>query len=88
MSAERRLLMRDRFDLPDSGAMDDGIANGTFEPAPGEPQPLALFTAPRVDYSLHRLRHYTGTRPNLSRISCCSPTTSSTSTSSCASGTK
>ena len=25
--------------------------------------PLALFTAPRVDYSLHRLRHYTGTAP-------------------------
>jgi len=24
---------------------------------------LALFTAPRVDYSLHRLRHYTGTPP-------------------------
>ncbi len=63
MSAERRLLMRDLFDLPDLGLMDDGIANGTFEPAPGEPRPLALFTAPRVDYSLHRLRHYTGTVP-------------------------
>ena len=60
MSAERRLLMRDMFDLPDLGAMDDGIANGTFEPGPGEPYPLALFTATRVDYSLHRLRHYTG----------------------------
>jgi AMP nucleosidase len=31
--------------------------------APGEPLPLALFTAPRVDYSLQRLRHYTGTSP-------------------------
>ncbi|MFP5407438.1 MAG: AMP nucleosidase, partial [Gammaproteobacteria bacterium] len=29
----------------------------------GEARPLALFTAPRVDYSLHRLRHYTGTDP-------------------------
>jgi AMP nucleosidase len=63
LSVERRLLMRDVFDLPDLGAMDDGIANGTYEPAPGEPQPLALFTGPRVDYSLHRLRHYTGTAP-------------------------
>ena len=63
LSAERRLLLRDRFDLPDLNAMDDGIANGTFEPAPGEARPLALFTAPRVDYSLHRLRHYTGTAP-------------------------
>ncbi len=63
MSAERRLLMRDRFDLPDLAAMDDGIANGTHNPPPGEAQPLSLFTAPRVDYSLHRLRHYTGTVP-------------------------
>jgi AMP nucleosidase len=63
MPPERRQLMRDLFDLPDLTAMDDGIANGTHEPAPGEAQPLALFTAARVDYSLHRLRHYTGTVP-------------------------
>ncbi|KQZ32692.1 AMP nucleosidase [Duganella sp. Root1480D1] len=63
LSAERRLLMRDVFDLPNLAAMDDGIANGTFEAAPGEAQPLSLFTAPRVDYSLQRLRHYTGTSP-------------------------
>jgi AMP nucleosidase len=64
LDAGRRLLMRDLFDLPDLAAMDDGIANGTHEPRPGEAQPLSLFTAPRVDYSLHRLRHYTGTAPN------------------------
>ena len=63
LSAERRLLLRDRFDLPDLAAMDDGIANGTHEPRPGEAHPLSLFTAPRVDYSLRRLRHYSGTRP-------------------------
>ena len=63
IGAGRRLLMRDQFDLPDLAAMDDGIANGTHEPGPGESQPLSLFTAPRVDYSLHRLRHYTGTAP-------------------------
>ncbi|KNZ34109.1 MAG: AMP nucleosidase [Methylibium sp. NZG] len=63
LSLERRLLMRDLFDLPDLAAMDDGIANGTYEPGPGVAQPLSLFTAPRVDYSLHRLRHYTGTAP-------------------------
>jgi AMP nucleosidase len=63
MDATRRALMRDVFDLPDLAAMDDGIANGTFEAKPGEPLPLSLFTAPRVDYSLHRLRHYTGTLP-------------------------
>jgi AMP nucleosidase len=64
---ERRLRMRDLFDLPDLGAMDDGIANGTHVPSVGADGllrlPLALFTAPRVDYSLHRLRHYTGTAP-------------------------
>jgi len=63
MPAERRARMRDVFDLPDLAAMDDGIANGTYTPKPGDALPLALFTAPRVDYSLHRLRHYTGTGP-------------------------
>ena len=63
LDPDRRLLIRDVFDLPDLGAMDDGIANGTYEAARGEPRPLALFTAPRVDYSLHRLNHYTGTMP-------------------------
>ena len=64
MSVERRQLMRDVFDLPDLSAMDDGIANGTYQAGPGEAQPLSLFTAPRVDYSLQRLRHYTGTIPD------------------------
>ncbi len=64
LSAARRTLMRDVFDLPDLAAMDDGIANGTFEAGPGGPQPLSLFTAARVDYSLQRLRHYTGTSPD------------------------
>jgi len=63
MSAERRQLMREVFDLPDLTAMDDGIANGTFEPKPNEPQPLSLFPAARMDYSLQRLRHYSGTSP-------------------------
>ena len=51
------------FALPDLSATDDSIANGTFVGAPGEPRPLALFTAERVDYSLARLQHYTGTSP-------------------------
>jgi AMP nucleosidase len=63
LTPQRRQLMRDLFDLPDLAAMDDGIANGTHEPGPREPQPLSLFTAPRVDYSLHRMRHYSGTWP-------------------------
>jgi len=63
LTTAQRQQLRDLFDLPNLAAMDDGIANGTFETAPGDPWPLALFTAPRVDYSLHRLRHYTGTMP-------------------------
>ncbi|MFP3747883.1 AMP nucleosidase, partial [Achromobacter sp. SIMBA_011] len=55
--------MRDVFDTPDLAELDDRIVNGTYEPAPGEPFPLALFTAPRVDFSLHRLKHYTATAP-------------------------
>ena len=75
--------LRDLFDVPDLDGTDDQIANGTFEVAiPGEPRPLAPFTAQRIDYSLHRLSHYTATSPTISRTSCCSPTTSSTSTSS------
>ncbi len=63
LDADRLRRLRDVFDLPDLGAMDDGIANGTHELRHGAPHPLSLFTAPRVDYSLHRLRHYTGTSP-------------------------
>ena len=63
LSAAQRRRLAEVFDLPDLSAMDDRIANGTHQTPPGEPAPLALFTAPRVDYSLHRLRHYTGTSP-------------------------
>ena len=55
--------LRDLFDTPDLGAMDDTIADGTFHGTSGAPQPLALFRAARIDYSLHRLYHYTGTEP-------------------------
>ena len=55
--------LRDVFDTPDLAAMDDAIANGTLKLPTGTPEPLALFRAARVDYSLHRLYHYTGTDP-------------------------
>lgn len=56
--------LRDIFDVPDLRAMDDAIVNGTLDLAPGEPEPLALFRAARIDYSLHRILHYTGTSPH------------------------
>ena len=55
--------LRDVFDTPDLAAMDDAIADGTFELPAGAPEPLSLFRAARVDYSLRRLYHYTGTDP-------------------------
>jgi AMP nucleosidase len=61
-SVETRLL-RDVFDTPDLATMNDAIADGTLELPPGSPEPLALFRAARVDYSLRRLYHYTGTDP-------------------------
>jgi AMP nucleosidase len=61
MAARRSL--RDLFDTPNLAAIDDAIADGAYEPPPGAPEPLALFRAARVDYSLRRLYHYTGTDP-------------------------
>ncbi|MEZ5775379.1 MAG: AMP nucleosidase [Hyphomicrobiaceae bacterium] len=49
------------FALPDLASIDDAIANGTWRAPDGHPQPLALFTAERVDLALQRLHHYTGT---------------------------
>ncbi|HRP79037.1 MAG TPA: AMP nucleosidase [Aquamicrobium sp.] len=63
-AAERiRRPLRDLFDVPDLTGTDDHIANGTYEPVPGEAMPLGPFTAQRIDYSLHRLSHYTATSP-------------------------
>jgi AMP nucleosidase len=55
--------LRDVFDVPDLIAIDDAIANGTLQLPPEAPEPLALFSAARIDYSLRRLYHYTGTDP-------------------------
>jgi AMP nucleosidase len=57
----RRLA--ERFALPDLQSTDDRIANCQRRPNPTQPRPLSLFTAERVDYSLARLHHYTGTAP-------------------------
>ncbi len=60
---DRVAALQAAFPLPEMSLIDDGIANGTYRPGPNEPKPLALFTAERVDYSLQRLHHYTGTTP-------------------------
>lgn len=55
--------LRDHFDVPDLAVTDDAIVNGTWRGRPNQPRPLAPFTAPRIDYSLQRLQHYTATSP-------------------------
>ncbi len=55
--------LRDVFDVPDLAVTDDAIVNGTWRGQAGERRPLAPVTATRVDYSLHRLQHYTATAP-------------------------
>jgi len=56
--------MRDAFDVPDIADVNDYIVNGTHELEPGVPMPLAPFPAQRIDYSLHRLLHYSATSPH------------------------
>ncbi len=63
LSAEQIENLPNLFDIPDLDIMDDEIANGTCSPKSNGDLPLALFTAPRVDLSLQRLKHYTGTSP-------------------------
>lgn len=41
----------------------DEVADGTWAFAPGADRPLSLFDGLRTDFSLARLRHYTGTPP-------------------------
>jgi AMP nucleosidase len=49
------------FPSPLLAKVGDEIADGTWALIEGEPWPLSLFDAARVDYSLRRLVHYTGT---------------------------
>ncbi|HET8995384.1 MAG TPA: AMP nucleosidase, partial [Acetobacteraceae bacterium] len=49
------------FPTPILSAVGDEIADGLWATPEGAPLPLALFDAVRVDYSLRRLLHYTGT---------------------------
>jgi AMP nucleosidase len=49
------------FPTPNLAAVGDEIADGLWIEAEGAPRPLSLFDAVRVDYSLRRLVHYTGT---------------------------
>jgi AMP nucleosidase len=51
------------FPAPELAHIGDEVADGSWIASEGAAQPLALFDALRVDFSLARLRHYTGTEP-------------------------
>lgn len=61
LDADQIATLPEIFDVPNLDIMDDEIANSTYIVEQEGPRPLALFTAPRVDLSLQRLKHYTGT---------------------------
>jgi AMP nucleosidase len=63
LSAAEMQRVEGLFHMPDLAYTDDAIANGTHVTPQGQPWPLALFTAERVDLALHRLRHYTASEP-------------------------
>ncbi len=49
------------FPVPKLALVGDEIADGQWDRTLGHPFPLAMFDAVRVDYSLKRMQHYTGT---------------------------
>ncbi|HEY5713127.1 MAG TPA: AMP nucleosidase [Allosphingosinicella sp.] len=49
------------FPTTELANIGDELADGEWVQPPGAPRPLSLFDGPRVDFSLARLRHYTGT---------------------------
>jgi AMP nucleosidase len=48
------------FSTPQLASVGDEIADGQWQYEEGAPRPLALFDAARIDFSLRRLVHYTG----------------------------
>ena len=51
------------FPTTELAHIGDELADGVWQAQPGAARPLSLFDGPRVDFSLARLRHYTGTPP-------------------------
>lgn len=63
LTPEQRAQLQSHFHLPNLVDIHDDVVDGRRILGREQPLPLALFDAPRVDYSLHRLRHYTATSP-------------------------
>jgi AMP nucleosidase len=76
--------LRRHFPTTQLAHIGDEIADGEWWDVPGAAQPLALFDALRVDFSLARLRTTAAPSRSISSATCCSPTTTAMSTPSCA----
>jgi len=63
LTAEKRGSLQQYFTMPNLVSTNDDIVDGhRILQRTGE-MPISLFSAERVDYSLHRIQHYTATKP-------------------------
>jgi len=63
LTPEKRNLLQHYFHTPNLVATNDDIVDGQFILKRHGAMPLTLFAAERTDYSLHRIQHYTATKP-------------------------
>ena len=63
LTPKLRAGLQYHFHTPNLIDTNDDIVDGHSILQSEGPLPMSLFTAERVDYSLHRIRHYTATRP-------------------------
>jgi len=63
LTQDQRNALQYHFHTPNLVATNDDIVDGQFVLKRSGTLPLSLFSAERIDYSLHRIQHYTATRP-------------------------
>ncbi|MEL6359543.1 MAG: AMP nucleosidase [Pseudomonadota bacterium] len=63
LSAQQREELQYYFHTPNLVSTNDDIVDGKLILMREGPLPLSLFNAERIDYSLHRIQHYTATKP-------------------------
>ena len=63
LSPQQREELQHYFHMPNLVTTNDVIVDGGMILERGGALPLSLFTAERTDYSLHRIQHYTATKP-------------------------
>ncbi|WP_425410440.1 AMP nucleosidase [Hyphococcus sp.] len=63
LTQDKRARLQHYFHTPNLVATNDDIVDGQYILKRHGAMPLTLFTAERIDYSLHRIQHYTATKP-------------------------